>query len=395
MESRPGVSPCSTLWNRPFVLCLMLQAFYMFSFNMVTPLIAGFVVDLGESITLAGFVAGIFSVLAFAFRPIVGYLSDIVNRKRIMTIGLILCVIGIGGYAVSANVAMVLLFRVIHAFALCVQTTLVTVIAADFTPQDRIAEGVGYVGIAAMLGMSLGPGAGVIISDFFDYRATFAVGAALMALSIAVFAGVPNMPLPPRKKEAVKFSLRSILDVDAIPLSISVMSFAYCAGLTSTFLVLLGTSRGIDGIAAFFLVSSLGMVLVRPAAGRHTDRHGLGRLLPGCFIAEAVNMVCLAFSASLVGVIVGAVGRTFGQGVAQSSLQGQTLKDAAPENRGVASSTFYLGVDVGQGMGALAGGVLVDYAGYQGAMLSGPVLLVIGAASFFMWQRAHRKRAQS
>lgn len=377
------------LWNKGFALCLLLQTVYMLSFNMVTPLIAQYAVLIGETTAMAGLIAGMFSFCALAFRPFVGYASDHVNRNRFMLVGLIIGAVAMVGYGLSQTAAMLVIFRILHALALSIQTTVITVIAIDFIPSPRIAEGVGYVGIAAMVGMSLGPGLGVAVAEGIGHTTAFFGGAALMLGAAAVSFALPVTtyePPPP-----TRFSLAQTIDVDAIPLSLSALSFAFCAGLTSSFMVLLGDERGISGIAWFFFISSLGMVFVRPIAGRITDRRGLTGIALVGFASEGLAVTAIAFAASLPLILAGAVFRIFGQGAAQSSIQGCVLKDAPDERRGVASSTFYLGIDAGQGLGAIIGGAIADSCGYAAAFLSGPCVLGVGFLAFLWWKlRAKR-----
>ena len=373
-----------TLANRPFVLCLALQAFYMLSFNMVTPLIAQYALVLGETRAVAGLVAGVFSFFALLFRPFVGYAADRLDRKRLMLGGLVVGAIALFGYSASAATSVLVGFRVLHALALSIQTTMITVIAVDYIPHDRIAEGVGYIGIAAMIGMSLGPGFGVILADLAGHQASF-VGGGLLVL---VAAGVALLlPVAPRRPAPLmRFSLSQTFDAAAAPLSIAALSFAFCAGLTSSFMVLVGTERAIAGVALFFFVSSVGMVAVRPLAGRITDRRGLTGVALVGFAAEAAAMLLTAFASSLAAILGAAVFRVFGQGAAQSSIQGCVLKCASDERRGVASSTFYAGIDAGQGLGAIVGGVIAERFGYAASFMTGPCVLAVGLGAFAVWK---------
>lgn len=377
------------LWNKGFALCLLLQTVYMLSFNMVTPLIAQYAVLIGETTAMAGLIAGMFSFCALAFRPFVGYASDHVNRIRFMLVGLVIGAVAMIGYGLSQTAVMLVVFRVLHALALSIQTTVITVIAIDFIPSHRIAEGVGYVGIAAMVGMSLGPGLGIAIAEGIGHAMAFFGGALLMLGAAGVSFALPVKPYDP--PPPTRFSLAQTIDVDAIPLSVSALSFAFCAGLTSSFMVLLGDERGISGIAWFFFISSLGMVFVRPLAGRITDRRGLTGIALVGFASEGLAVTSIALAASLPMILAGAVFRIFGQGAAQSSIQGCVLKDAPDEKRGVASSTFYLGIDAGQGLGAIIGGAIADSCGYAAAFLSGPCVLGVGFLAFLWWKlRAKR-----
>ncbi len=377
------------LWNKYFLICLVLQFFYMLSFNMTAPLIAQYSILLGESTAMAGLIAGMFSFCALVFRPVVGYIADRVNRTRFLTIGLICGTIGMAGYGFSQTAFMLICFRLLHSLAMSIQTTLLSVIAIEFIPKTRIAEGVGYVGIAATIGMSIGPGLGIAVSEHFTHIEAFFGSAFFMALTLILSFVIPNTHQVIASKS--KFSLKDMIDIPTLPLSIAAMSFAFCAGLTSSFLVLLGEERSISGIAAFFFVSSVGIAVIRPIAGRITDRHGISGITFGGFISECIVLISIAFANSLLMIGIGSIFRIFGQGAVQSSLQGYILKESPDEKRGVASSTFYLGIDAGQGLGAIVGGAVAGYAGYTSSFLSGLVVLAIGLISFLWWKSKNKK----
>ena len=127
--------------------------------------------------------------------------------------------------------------------------------------------------------------------------------------------------------------------------------------------------------------------------------------MPSGFLTDTRNnkmLLLVGYAASIiafigygiapnVGVII--VFRIFGQSIAQASLQGQVMKDAGPEQRGVASSTFFMGIDIGQGLGAIVGGALIDLAGFEGAFLFGPVALAASLVAYLYWLRTATKHA--
>ena len=376
--------------NRSFVLCLIMQFWFWIAFNMTLPLIAQYVVDMGASSATAGFVAGIFSFLALVMRPIAGYIADRVNSKLLLYIGFAATIAAFVIYGTAPDVGWLIVGRVIHAFGLCIQTTVGVAMAMQFIPSGRAVEGVGYIGVAAQIALALGPSVGVIALGLLGYQGTFFAAAVVMLLVGSLLAPIHVAP-PKRKAGDAKLSIHDFVDVHAIPLALTIMSFAICSGLTSSLLVLVGTQRGIVGVTAFFLVSSIGIAALRPFAGRRVDKKGLQALMPICFVGETACMSLLAFAGNLPLVITAAFGRMFGQGIAQSSLQGQVLKDAGPEARGVASSTVYIGIDVGQGVGAMVGGALIDAVSPSGCFLLGPVSLAFGLIAYLYWYRRDKR----
>lgn len=105
-------------------------------------------------------------------------------------------------------------------------------------------------------------------------------------------------------------------------------------------------------------------------------------------------MLLAAFASSLAAILGAAVLRVFGQGAAQSSIQGCILKCASGERRGVASSTFYAGIDVGQGLGAVVGGAVAERFGYAASFMTGPCALAIGLGAFAIWKLRGGERGE-
>lgn len=50
--------------------------------------------------------------------------------------------------------------------------------------------------------------------------------------------------------------------------------------------------------------------------------------------------------------------------MSQPALQTEALRSVPPEKRGLASSTMYIGGDLGQAVGPILGGVVAEQAGY-------------------------------
>jgi len=372
------------LFNKYFTLCLIMQLLIMIAFNMSVPLIAKYVIYLGESATVAGVIAGMFSLLALLYRPIAGFLTDRMSKKTMLIAGFICNVVAFFGYALTTIPWLLGVFRAIHAFGLCVQTTTTTVVAVSFVEQEHVGEGTGYVGLATVLGVAIGPAIGVWAADTFGYFVSFAACGIITALMLGVAAILPieHVPVTPKK-----LSFSDFVDVSVIPPAIVCAGFGFCSGLSSGFLALMGEERGIPAITVFFLVASVGMIFSRPWSGRTVDKRGPNAVMPLSFVSEASSMAITAFSYSIWPILVAAVCRTFGQGVGQTAMLGQAIKQSPPEKRGVVSSTVYMGVDFGQGFGAMAGGTLYDIGGYTTAYLSGAVVIALCAGVYFFWQR--------
>lgn len=77
-------------------------------------------------------------------------------------------------------------------------------------------------------------------------------------------------------------------------------------------------------------------------------------------------------------------------GAAQPAIQTTCIKSLPDEKRGVAVSTFYVGADVGQGLGGAIGGVVAQSFGYT-AMYCGAGALMLAALAVYLVFARNRK----
>ena len=114
---------------------------------------------------------------------------------------------------------------------------------------------------------------------------------------------------------------------------------------------------------------SWGYFLIRPISGKLMDRKGLRyTVFPGMLMCSA-SLIMLAYCTTLPAIIASGVLRALGQGAAQPSLQAGCINRVGRERSGVATSTYFLGGDIGQGIGPMVGGAILaqitGLAGYQ------------------------------
>lgn len=110
---------------------------------------------------------------------------------------------------------------------------------------------------------------------------------------------------------------------------------------------------GIGNIIAQAAGPNLGLTLMDRCSYRAAFLVG-GFLALGA--ATAMFLVAGAKGAAVIAV-AGAL-KALGQGSAQPAIQTTCIQQLPPEKRGVAVSTFYVGADVGQGLGGALGGTV-------------------------------------
>ncbi len=364
------------LWTKPFIVMTVAMLVLFTGFYLLLPTMPLYIKSLGGTESQVGLVAGVFTLTAVVFRPIVGGLLDRYGRRPFMIAGLLLFVLSMGLYPWASAFALLLALRVLHGASWALSTTAVSTSITDIIPASRRGEGMGWFGMAMTVAMAIGPTVGVWALDGGEYSRLFGIATGLSAVAflLAISARIPKHPRSSSRK-IVLFE-RSVLPLTA---ALFFLSVAY-GGIT-TFLPLFGESIRVNS-GTFFLVYALALTLARPVAGKLSDRFGEAVVIVPGLIVTVLSLAVLSFSTNLAGVVVAAVLYGIGFGSAQPALQAANLRLAPPERRGVASASFMTAFDLGIGLGSIVLGWVSQYTGYETLFLVCAGSVLVSAAIF-------------
>ena len=149
------------LMNAGFLILIAVSLITALGFNMITTLISSYAVSFGTELTAVGLISGIFSITALFFRPVGGFLSDFLNKKRICVYTTFLIALVIVFYALSPTVSILLVMRVLHGALFGINGTANMALATEFIPDDHMGEGLGYYGLGQVLAQIVGPTIGI------------------------------------------------------------------------------------------------------------------------------------------------------------------------------------------------------------------------------------------
>ena len=102
------------LWNRQYILVLLLNTLNAFSFYMVVTILSKYLVSIGISIATAGVIVGLFSITSLCCRPFSGLLADRLSNVTLLKWSNILMGIGLLGFAFVTNPVLIVVFRIIN-----------------------------------------------------------------------------------------------------------------------------------------------------------------------------------------------------------------------------------------------------------------------------------------
>lgn len=383
----------SRLWTASYIFMIVLNILICFSFYMIMTLLTSYITGIGGSVAAAGVIVGAFSITSLIVRPFTGFLTDEADRRGLLIIGGIVVAISIVGYTMTANMAIIFLFRILHGIAFALNSTAIIALAGEVIPADRLGEGIGYIGLGNIIASAAGPGFGVMLTDRFGVRLTFAI-AALFSLAAAVLLMFYRKPervvtgdtsseeKPQEKREHFSFNFRNLISWKVLDYSFVAGCYSILNGVVGSFLVLFTAERGIPDVGLYFTVCAVFLFLARPLSGKIVDKKGLSCIIYPAIMMSVISILMLIGAHSLTVLLVSAALRSLAQGAIQPSLQAACIKKTGVERSGVATSTYYLGCDVGQGIGPMIAGAIAMHHGYVGAFGFCIVMMAAGCVVY-------------
>jgi len=346
--------------------------------------------DMGASLTIAGLIVGLFAITALFVCPFGGVLTDRTNKKYIMIIGTLINAVTIFGYSVSPNLWVLVFFRILHGASFSITGATALAWATEFIPASRLGEGIGYLGIAQITATAFGPEIGIGVSDYFGIPRTFMLAALLLLISSIFMISVTNNQKSFFKQiegRREKLQFRDIIAFEILPLSLIGGLFSLGNGLVSSFLVDIGHVRNIAGVGIYFTVNAIFLLVTRPLSGKLYDKKGLSIILYPGLLFSTMEALLLGHATVLWMIVLAAVIKAFGQGIAQPALQAESFHKVGMSKRGVASSTIYVGASIGQGFGPLIGGGIASTFGYRGMFNFSAFMLLCGVVGYYFYTR--------
>ena len=354
--------------SRPAGLPAAVYALSVGSFGIGTTefVIMGLLLDVAHdfhiSITLAAW-----SITAYACGVVIGapLLTPLLSRYRkkpALLFLMILFSIGNLGCAIAGNMTMLIIARVITAFAHASFFGISSVYAAELAPVDKRASAVSAVFLGATLANILGVPLGAWVGQYLGWRYTFFMVTLIGILSaLAVIALVPGRQAQPAVQSRIRDELkvlrhptvlRSLL-ITALGFSGVFAAFTYIAPMLKT---VTGMSEHL--IPPVLVLFGVGMVAGNHLGGRLTDG-GVRRAL---LLTLALLIVVLCLFPFAIQTLPGACAAVFLLGAAMFStippLQMQAL-DSSESGKSMVSSCNIAAFNLGNAAGAWFGGLLL------------------------------------
>lgn len=351
----------SKIYSKDIILVLAASFFYMASPMLVTPLITGFSGSIGASAALMGLVGGMMNLVSLFCRPLAGNLADRISKYKLSFIGGVFMTLACVGYIFAPNEAVVVIARIINGFGFACCSVCMATWMSDMLPKDKIGSGMGFYGTMNALAMAVAPAIGVSAYQTLGYRASFVIALVFSVAIIAVIQFIGDRGEPEKEPVSTDEEQKRIelIDVKVIPIALIIMLFAipYCA--TQSFLVTYTETRGLHiFVSLFFPAYAVVLIVLRLSLRNLFDRLPFQVFLLAGIVSELMAILLLTLMNNNVIMILASCFLAGGYGVMSSVCQSTAILLAGKGKRGLANSTYYIGLDLGMTLGPFIGGIL-------------------------------------
>ena len=378
--------PKVKLWTRDFVLIIVINFLVFLNHLMILSTFPFYVEYLGGSEAASGLAAALFSIVAVFCRPVIGWMLDTGKRKAILLIGLVGMALMPVGYLALSVLFLAFIARMLHGASLAFSNTSTATIATDIIPQPRFAEGMGMFGLATALATACAPALGLALMERFGFTALFAVGTGAAVLALALFAVLKTPAVPQQKKP---FTVKGLLDKDALPASVTALVFMFTYGALENFTAKYAAEASLPSGGLFFTVMAAVLLLTRLTAGKVTDKRGESVFAYTCNLAMLAALLLLGLFPNRITYFLAAALSGYGFGGLEPALQSMAVAIAPPERRGSANSTFLCAYDIGIGLGGGIAGSLISAMGYERMFVTMGVFNVLAIVVYVLFGRTH------
>lgn len=396
----------------------------LIGFGIVLPVLPLYAQTFGANPLAIGVIVASFSLMQFLFMPIWGRVSDRIGRRPVILWSLVASASSYLIYGFAHSLAILILSRIFAGIASATISTAQAYIA-DVTTSENRAKGMGLIGAAFGLGFIFGPVIGGILSEsghvlqfiaaalhggIFDGIAqrldawSIAVGpgvrfdipaffAALLCTGNAILAffRLPeSLPHERRIAGALRIVSRRILfhalfkpylGILLLLIFINTFSYANIYGTLPLFTKQILQLSALENGYLFAFMGVITAVMQGGLIGGLTKLFGERRLLfLGC-ASMTTGFVLLAFSSTVVMLVVSIIFLSFGSGLSNPVLPSLISQESDPREHGSMLGISQSFSSLGRVLGPSWGGLTYDRFGHQWPYFTAAMFMAL--ASYF------------
>ncbi|MGO2082240.1 MFS transporter [Vagococcus sp.] len=382
------------LFNKGFISITLINFVVYLVYYLLMVIIAVIAKDeLNATMSQAGLASGIYIIGTLLARLFMGKWLELIGRKAVLRYGAIFYLITTIAYLHMPSIAILFLVRLVNGFAYGTVSTATNAIVTSYIPKSKHGEGINYYGLSTSLAAAIGPFIGMILlnNTSFHTIAWFSIILILLTTIACFIFPVKNLVLTKEHKaELSKWTFDSFIEKKVG--FISFIGFLMGLSYSSVLSFLSSYAKEIDLVSVsqyFFVVYALVVTLTRPMTGRIFDNKGENYVMYPSYIFLTLGLFALGMTNSagmllFAGALVG-----LGYGTFMSNGQAVCLKTVETKRIGVALSTYFIGLDLGLGVGPYVLGELHEFISFPALYMVAGVIPIICTILYAIFYRSN------
>jgi predicted MFS family arabinose efflux permease len=363
-------------WSREFVELLVSQFTFGLSYSLFYLLPKYLRTELRATGAQIGLVMGTALISAVAATPLaVWWLGRGARRLPALLGVLVTAAVAVAFTRVTHVGAFLLTLRAIQGVAFCLFGSAVATRAAELIPSARLAQAMGYVGLAALVTNALSPLVAEYVATRWGWSAAFLLAA---AYGLAAFVVTMRVGDSPRSRISVRGHAVALAERSLAKALYATIVCGVALGVLFTYTQPLALERGAQQVGRLFTGYVVGATTVRLLFSSLADRVGRARVSAAAFMLYAA-VVVLTFFLTPGGLLWCGIGFGIAHGLLFPALNAMTIENATPQTRGTAATLFGGAFNLGYAVSVFGLGVVADTLGYASVFLATAAVTLTGA----------------
>ena len=335
----------------------------------------------------AGLAFGAFAISALILRPVAGRLADTRGRRPLLVGGALLSALVMLGTAYADNLVLVVLLRLLFGVGEAAFFVASLAALADLAPPSRMSEAISYNSLGLYLGLAFGPPLGELLVRMAGFTAAWYGGAVLSLIAVVVAVGIKDV----ESRSASTAGRAKLIHWKAVPPALGFFASVVAMGAFFAFGSLQADAVGLMPVSTPLFVYGLVVVAGRLPLARVLDR--FPALLLGAVALAIIGggLLIMALWSTPIGMALGAAVMGFGVTLSTPALFSAIFATAKPRERGAASGTASVFLDLGIAGGPILLGLAAQASGIPFAFGVAAALVLVGCG----WILALSRTAQS
>lgn len=381
------------LFNKGFILITLINFIVYLVYYLMMVIIAVIAQEkLNASLGQAGFASGIYIIGTLLARLYMGKKLEVFGRKQVLRYGILFYLVTTIAYVYMPSIFVMFLIRFLNGFAYGTTSTATNAIVTAYIPKSRNGEGINYYGLSTSLAAAIGPFIGMILLSKTSFYTIIVFSTIIIFLTavLCFYLPVKNIVLTAEHRKALqKWSISSFIEYKVLPIAFVAFLMGISYSTVLTFLASYARVINLVGASSFFfVVYALVITATRPLSGKIFDLKGERYVMYPSYIFLAIGLFVLSIASNSFVLLLsgGLIG--LGYGTFMSNGQAVSLKACEPHRIGIGLSTYFIGLDLGLGVGPYIMGEIHSIMSFQGLYI---IAAIIAAACIFIYMVLYKK----